>query len=166
MPPVFYLFRLAKTLCVGSIGLMSLIIVVGNTTDYFSNYQFVEHVLKMDNIFPESQLHYRSFNNPILFNTIYIAIIITEALTSVCCVIGFLHMFKNLKSDAASFHASKNWAVAGLILGILLWFLGFEVIGGEWFAMWQSPRYNGLPAAERVIIFLMLTLILLQLKDE
>jgi predicted small integral membrane protein len=166
MPPVSYLFRLAKTLCVGSIGLMMLIIVIGNTTDYFSNYQFVEHVLKMDSIFPDSQLHYRSLNSPILSNTTYIAIIITEALASFCCIRGFLFLFKNLKSDAVSFHASKNWAVAGLILGILLWFLGFEVIGGEWFAMWQSARYNGLAAAERVLIFLMLTLILLQIRDE
>ena len=75
-------------------------------------------------------------------------------------------MFKNLKNDASAFHASKNWAIAGIIIGILIWFLGFEVIGGEWFSMWQSATWNGLAAAERVVGFLILVLILLHLKEE
>jgi len=75
-------------------------------------------------------------------------------------------MFKNVKNDAAAFHASKNWAVAGIIIGIVIWFLGFEVIGGEWFSMWQSATWNGLAAAERVVGFLILVLILLHLKEE
>ena len=75
-------------------------------------------------------------------------------------------MFKNIKKDATAFYASKNWAVAGIITGILIWFVGFEVIGGEWFAMWQSTSWNGLAAAERIVSFLVLILILLHLKDE
>jgi predicted small integral membrane protein len=75
-------------------------------------------------------------------------------------------LFKNLKSDAAVFHASKNWAVAGIIIGIIIWFLGFEVVGGEWFAMWQSSVWNGLGAAERIVSFLVLILILLHFKEE
>jgi predicted small integral membrane protein len=75
-------------------------------------------------------------------------------------------MIRNIKNDGASFHASKNWAVAGIIIGILIWFVGFEVIGGEWFAMWQSATWNGLAAAERVLGFLVLVLLLLHFKDE
>ncbi len=74
-------------------------------------------------------------------------------------------MIKNVKKDAAVFHDSKNWAVAGILIGILIWFVGFEVIGGEWFAMWQSATWNGLAAAERVLGFLVAILILLQLKE-
>jgi len=40
------------------------------------------------------------------------------------------------------------------------------VIGGEWFAMWQSNTWNGLASAERILSFLVLTLILLHLKEE
>ena len=71
-----------------------------------------------------------------------------------------------MKSDPVIFQASKNWAVAGLILGVIIWFLAFEVVGGEWFAMCQSSKWNGLGSAERIVSFLVLTLILLQLKDE
>ena len=45
-------------------------------------------------------------------------------------------------------------------------FGGFEVIGGEWFAMWQSSQWNGLGSAERIVSFLVLSLILLHMKEE
>jgi predicted small integral membrane protein len=34
-------------------------------------------------------------------------------------------------------------------IGFLVWFVGFMVIGGEWFAMWQSTTWNGQEAAFR-----------------
>ena len=161
-----FLFRFAKIISVAGIGLLALLIVIGNTTDYYSNYFFVEHVLKMDTTFPDSHLHYRSVNTPFLFHAGYILIILLEAFMVFCCIKGSWTMFRNLKKDGAAFHASKNWAVAGIILGILIWFVGFEVIGGEWFAMWQSGTWNGLAAAERVLSFLALVLVLLHFKDE
>jgi predicted small integral membrane protein len=64
------------------------------------------------------------------------------------------------------FHDSKNWAIAGILIGIMVWFLGFEVVGGEWFAMWQSNTWNGLESAERIVSFLVLVLILLQFEEK
>lgn len=161
-----FLFRLAKAISVAAIGIMAALIVIGNTTDYYTNYLFVEHVMKMDTIFPGSHIHYRSINNPIIFHAGYIFIIVMEMLMAVCCLKGSWHLFKNLKSSAALFHASKNWGVAGILIGIIIWFLGFEVAGGEWFEMWQSQTWNGLASAERIVSFLVLVLILLHLKDE
>jgi predicted small integral membrane protein len=166
MYPTAYLFRLAKTVSVFAIGIMSLLIVFGNATDYYTNYYFVEHVMKMDTIFPNSKIHYRSINSPIIYNAGYIFIILMETVMAFCCLKGSWLLFKHLKSDALTFHAAKNWAVAGLIIGIIIWFLGFEVVGGEWFAMWQSSQWNGLSSAERIVSFLALALILLHLRDE
>ena len=166
MYPVQLLFRIAKIISVAAIALMSLLIVIGNTTDYYTNYHFVEHVMKMDTIFPDSHIHYRNINNPFLFHAGYIFLIIMEAVMAFCCIKGSWLMFKNVKNNAALFHASKNWAVAGIIIGIVIWFLGFEVVGGEWFAMWQSNAWNGLGSAERIVSFLVLVLILLHLKEE
>ena len=160
------LFRIAKIIAVTAIGLMSLLIVFGNTTDYFTNYHFVEHVMKMDTIFPGSMVYYRHIGAPFLYHAGYILLIALEAVMTFCCIKGSWSLFKNLKSDAASFHTAKNWAVAGITIGITIWFLGFEVIGGEWFAMWQSQVWNGLGAAERIVSFLMLILILLHFKEE
>ena len=160
------LFRLTKIIAVASIALMALLIVIGNTTDYYSNYYFVEHVMKMDTTFPNSSLHYRSIQQPFLFHVGYCIIILLEAAMAFCCIKGSLSMYKNLTQTAALFHASKKMAVAGLAIGILIWFAGFEVIGGEWFAMWQSSTWNGLGSADRILTFLMLTVILLYLKEE
>jgi len=161
-----FLLRVAKVISVAAIGLMALLVAFGNITDYYSNFSFVEHVLKMDTTFPESHIHYRSINNVYVFHAAYILIISMEALMAFCCIKGSWLLFKNLKSGAAKFHASKSWAVAGIIIGIVIWFAGFEVIGGEWFAMWQSAIWNGLGAAERIVSFLILVLLLLHLKED
>ena len=161
-----FLFRIVKIIAVASIGLMASIVAFGNITDYYSNYPYVSHVLKMDTTFPESHLHYRSINNIYVFHIAYIFIIIMETVMAFCCIKGSWLLFKNLRNSPAIFHASKNWAVAGIIIGIILWYTGFEVIGGEWFAMWQSNTWNGLAAAERILGFLGLMLILLHLKEE
>jgi predicted small integral membrane protein len=161
-----FLLRVVKALSVSAIGLMAFLIAFDNITDYYSNYSFVQHVLKMDTTLPGSHIRYRSINNIYIFHASYILIITMEALMAFCCIKGSWLLFKNLKSSPVVFHASKNWAVAGITLGIVIWFVGFEVIGGEWFAMWQSAAWNGLAAAERILGFLVLTLILLHLKDE
>jgi predicted small integral membrane protein len=160
------LFRLAKAVSVAAIGLMAFLIVIGNTTDYYTNFLFVEHVMKMDSTFPGSYHHYRSIDNPVFFHTAYIFLILIEALMAFCCLKGSWLLFKYLKADALKFNAAKNWSVAGILIGIIIWFLGFEVIGGEWFAMWQSSKWNGLAAAERILTFLVLILILLHMKEE
>lgn len=122
--------------------------------------------MKMDTIFPGSHLYYRHIDHVFLFHAGYVLIIAMEAAMAFCGIKGSWLLFKNLKSDAVLFHTSKNWAVAGITIGIIIWFLGFEVVGGEWFVMWQSSIWNGLGAAERIVSFLVLTLILLHFKEE
>ena len=161
-----FLFRITKLIAVSSVALMAILIVIGNTTDYYSNYYFVEHVMKMDTIFSDSHLHYRSIRQPFLFHAGYITIILLEAAMALCCSKASIAMYQSRKKSADIFHSSKKFAVAGLAIGILIWFTGFEVIGGEWFAMWQSNSWNGLGSADRILTFLVLTIILLHLKED
>ena len=165
MPDTNYLFRLTKLLSVAAIGLLALLIVIGNTTDYYSNYYFVAQVMKMDTIFPESQIHYRSIQQPVLFHIGYILIILLEAAMAFFCIKGSWLLYKSLHQPATAFHAAKKWAVAGIAIGILIWFAGFEVIGGEWFGMWQRSQWNGLSSAEWILSFLVLTLLLLHFPE-
>src|ERR1700722_7643617 len=103
MYSVQFLFRIAKTIAVTAIALMSLLFVFGNTTDYFTNYHFVEHVMKMDTISPGSMLYYRHIVNPFLYHAGYIVLIAVEAVMAFCCIKGSWMLFENLKSNAASF---------------------------------------------------------------
>ncbi|RTL59851.1 MAG: DUF2165 domain-containing protein [Sphingobacteriales bacterium] len=158
--------RTGKITAVFGIGLMGLLVTVGNVTDYYSNYYFVEHVMKMDTIFPNSEIHYRSVHSPVLFHVSYIILIILEGFMTFCSVKGAVDMYKKRKSTSVDFHAAKKWAIYGLITGIAIWFIGFEVVGGEWFGMWQSTQWNGLYSADRILTFITLIFISLQIKEE
>ena len=84
MPTTSFLLRLVKIISVAAIGLMAALIVIGNVTDYSTNYLFVEHVLKMDTIFPESHVHYRSIHSAVIYQATYVFLILLEAVMSFC----------------------------------------------------------------------------------
>ena len=62
--------------------------------------------------------------------------------------------------------APRRFAVAGLTLGFLLWQVGFMTIGGEWFGMWQSKSWDGVPSAFRFVMVIMAVLIFVVLPDS
>ena len=70
-----------------------------------------------------------------------------------------------LRAPAKVFNRSKVWAVAGLTVGFGLWFFGFMVIAGEYFAMWQSKVWNGQEAAFRITTVILAALIFVSLPD-
>ena len=82
------------------------------------------------------------------------------------CFKGFYGMLQQLKGSVTNFNKTKTWAVYGFIVGILIWFLGFEVVAGEWFGMWMSKTWNGLNSAERIVNFIAIGLIMLMLPEK
>ena len=54
------------------------------------------------------------------------------------------------RNDAARFNRAKIWGFAAYGLGFLIWYLGFVIIGSEWFAMWQSSSWNGKDTAMNI----------------
>jgi len=166
MNKTIFAFRLAKLVAVFGVGLLTLLITFNNITDYYSDYHFVEHVMKMDTTFPGNKLMYRSFNSDIFYHIIYILIIALEALTTYCCLKGAWQMYRSINKKALHFQISKRWAMYGLILGIAIWFILFQALAGEWFAMWQSQKWNGLYSADRIVTFIGLSVIILMQKED
>ena len=162
----FYYSRFGIVISTIGCGLLSLMVSFGNITDYWTNFEFVKHVLSMDTIFPGSKVDYRSIENEILHHTFYILIIVTEIITSYFILNGSLKMLINIKEDPSKFQESKKNAFIGLALGIALWFIGFEIIGGEWFSMWQSTIWNGLNSANRIVVFYGITYALMLIPEK
>ncbi|UVM55105.1 DUF2165 domain-containing protein [Pseudomonas sp. B21-012] len=160
------LIRLGKILLTAFIGIFGALVVFGNLTDYASNFVFVQHTLSMDTTFPGNALLYRSITSPPLHHLFYWLIIAAQALCTLCFVVGAWQMFKHRCADARHFHKAKRFAVAGCLLGLLIWYLFFQVVGGEWFAMWQSAQWNALATAGRIVDFLFATLIFISLKID
>lgn len=158
--------RIAKIVLVAAAALHASLVAFGNITDYGTNFSFVQHVLSMDTIFPFSTIKYRAITSPALHHAAYAFIIAAETATAVLCWIGAAALARRLRADAAAFNRAKACAVLGLTLGFLLWQVGFMSIGGEWFGMWQSKEWNGVPSAFRFLITIIAVLIFVALPDR
>ena len=146
-------------------GLLTLIIAFSNLTDYNTNFEFVKHVLSMDSIFENSTVKYRSITNNTIHHLSYLFIIMLEITMAYFFITSAVQMYLQMKNSKEQFNLAKKNAYIGVSLGILLWFIGFTVIGGEWFSMWQSNDWNGLEVANRIVSFFMLTYLALVIVD-
>lgn len=158
--------RLAKIAMVAGLALYALLVAFGNITDYGSNFAFVQHVLSMDTTFPGNRLMYRAIAAPALHRAAYWAIIAGEGLTGLILAHAALRLWRLRKASAADFNAGKSSVALGAAMAFLVWFVGFLMIGGEWFAMWQSPNWNGQESAFRfVACFLLVTVFVMQREE-
>ena len=158
--------RLVKTGLVASCALLALLAAIGNLLDQGSTATFVRHVLSMDTTFPNSALRMRALDAPAAVGIAYWLIVLGEATTGTLLALGSLRLALALRAPAADFNAAKSVAVLGVGAGLLLWFTGFMVIGGEWFAMWQSKDWNAVPSAFNLVVVLLLVVIFLVQRDE
>jgi predicted small integral membrane protein len=158
--------RAAKVALVAAIALFASLVAFGNMTDYDTNFVFVQHVLSMDTIYPSSTITYRAITSPGLHHAAYAVIIAAEAATAVLCWIGAVVLVRHIRAGAAMFNRMKALAIIGLTLGFLVWQVGFMSIGGEWFGMWQSQQWNGVPSAFRFLMTIIAVLIFVAVPDR
>lgn len=156
--------RLSKVFLVWSVAFFASLVVFNNLTDYDSNYTFVSHVLKMDTTFSEDQAMWRAIDSPFINHAIYWLITFTEVTIAILCWAGGYRLFRSI-NDPIRFNKFKGLAIAGLTLGIILWFTGFITLGGEWFLMWQSEMWNAQQAAFRLVAILGIALLYLVQPD-
>jgi predicted small integral membrane protein len=159
------IIRLAKILMTAALAAFAFIVTYDNVVDYGSNFEFVKHVLSMDTTFPGNKLMHRAVTDPAMWRLAYGAIIAAEGVTCVLLAIGALAMLLAWRAPAAHFNRAKAWMVAGATVGFGVWFFGFMVVGGEYFAMWQSSTWNGQQAAFRFYMAILGVLIFVNQPD-
>jgi predicted small integral membrane protein len=160
------LLRLSKIAMIAALAAFAFIVAYDNIVDYDSNYEFVRHVLSMDTTVPNNTLMGRAITDERIWTIAYAAIIAVEGLTGLLLLAGALAVLARLRAPAERFNCAKIWAVAGLTVGFGLWFFGFLVVAGEYFAMWQSQTWNGQEAAFRIIMVMLGVLIFVTLPDR
>lgn len=159
--------RIAKVLLILSAGVFCLLVGYNNIADYGSNFTFVQHVLTMDTTFPDNAVRAsRALSNPQLHHLAYWFIIAAEIVIGLICVAGALRLMPVLRGPAGAFNNAKTIAIAGLAAGVFFWFMGFLVVGGEWFQMWQSQIWNGQAAASRFIGAIGVIMIFVAMDDR
>ena len=152
--------RAVKLAMVFAVALYDTLLVFNNTTDYNSNYQLVRHVLMMDSTFPGNRGMWRAINSPVWHSVFYLTIIAWETVTMILCWWGGFLMARALHQSATVFNQTKRVAISALTIGLLMWFVVFLSIGGEWFLMWQSKAWNGQDAAFRMFTVIGIVLLL------
>jgi predicted small integral membrane protein len=153
--------RTAKLLLLSAIALFYTLVVLNNTTDFDSNYQFVRHVLMMDSTFPGNKGMWRALNAPFWHLSFYFSVIAWEIVTMFLCWWGAITLLRNLRRSVAEFNAAKRIPIIALTMGMLMWLVAFLTVGAEWFLMWQSHVWNGQEAAFRMFVVVGIVLLLM-----
>ena len=166
------MMRLAQVLTKGalalSVGLFGMLVASFNVIDYDLNWQFVRHVLAMDAMkpfFQSSSVQWRAITDPRLQTALYWAIIAGEALVGLMCSLGgMLILGGGLSQRPQVLMLGKAVFCLGCLVAILVWYTGFAVIGGEYFAMWAST-WDGQMKAYAFAGFILLSLIYVSRRE-
>jgi predicted small integral membrane protein len=161
-----YTARIAKIIMVACLAAFCLLVVFGNLTDYQSNFLFVQHVMSMDTTYPGNKLMYRAVTEPAYWQAAYTLIIFGEATAGLLFLAGAIRLLQVRRQPGAVFDRAKALTVMGALAAFILWFFGFMVVAGEWFAMWQSATWNGQEAAFRFYMTALAVLIFVMLPDR
>ncbi len=134
--------RVSKIFLTGSVGLLAFLIGLDNIFDYETNFAAVRHILSMDTIPLGTPLAWRSIQNGVAHHLTYAIIIATELCAGALCLAGAVRLARTRGSGAREFNNAKNLAILGLTVALALYFVGFMIVGGEWFQMWRSEGWN------------------------
>jgi predicted small integral membrane protein len=134
--------RFIKILFSCAVSLYTALVCFNNLTDYPSNFKFVSMVARMEETFSRERNSWRSVNRVPVHHLLYLLIIFWEAAVAVFLMAGAIKMIRSFRAPAPDFRKAKGYTTLGLSLGVLLWFVVFLAIGGEWFLMWQSRNFN------------------------
>jgi predicted small integral membrane protein len=111
-----------------------------------SNWPFVKGVLSGDGVPAESGFEWRFIDATWFQAASYIAVMVLETLTGILLLIaGIL----GLRASASSgrWNNAQKLTFLGGFLGLAVFFLGFMVVGGNWFIMYLNSKWNGLEPA-------------------
>jgi len=144
--------RFTVTVLTAMTALQMALIAFGNITDFDTNRAFVQHVLAMDTTFQSPNMMWHAITSPGLQDTAYVVIIAWEVVTALVLIAALVLWIRALatRGDART---ARRLSTLGWTMWVLLFGLGFIAIGGEWFQMWQSGKWNGLqPALQNFLI--------------
>jgi predicted small integral membrane protein len=162
----FLITRTAKILLLAGIAVYYTLVVFNNLTDFGSNYQFVHHVLAMDDTSAGNHGMWRALPSPRIQLAFYISLIAWEIANTILLWWGAVNLLRAAKRPAALFNTAKGVPVVALTLSMLMWLVAFLSVGGEWFLMWQSHIWDGRESAFRMFAVVGLVLLILLQPDN
>lgn len=155
--------RRQKATLVAALAVYMAMLASGNAVDPGANTAYVQHVLSMDTVLPYSTQKWRAINNPELWRLAYVLILVYEAMMAAWLGWAAVRLFR---ASETSWNAARAFASQALVSTLLLWLVGFIIVGGEWFQMWQSAEWNGIESATRNFTLQGIVLLFLYTPNE
>lgn len=161
---VWRVARTATSVFILMIASYYLLVAFDNITDptnpNASNWPFVQGVLSGDGVPPDSGFEWRFITATWVQALAYIGVIAGETLTGIILLIAGVQGLRRARS-CPEWGRAQRWTYLGGILGLAVFFLGFMVIGGNWFIMYLNSKWNGMEPAfqNAVMTTLMLMLV-------
>lgn len=124
-----------------------------------SNWPFVQGVLSGDGTAPGNGFEWRFIDADWFHGLAYAGIIIGETVAAIALIGGGILGLRR-SADSAMWERSQRWTLVGAFFGLMVFFFGFIVVGGNWFVMYQNAKWNGLePAFQNTVTTLLAVLL-------
>ena len=133
--------------------------ITNPTNPNASNWPFVQGVLSGDGVPADSGFEWRFIDATWFQAVSYIGIMTMEAITGVLLLIAGVLGLRTARSTSR-WAAAQRWTYVGGLAGLVVFFFGFMVVGGNWFIMYLNSKWNGLePAFQNSVVTLAMLLL-------
>lgn len=136
-----------------------LLVAFDNLTNLDSNWGFVKGVLAGDGLSKGNGFEWRAVHATWFAALSYAAIIAAETLAGVLLLHGGVRGLM-WRSRPAAWERAQRSVMAGGLVGLLVFFFGFTVIGGNWFVMYLNDKWNGMDPAFQNTVTVLFVLVL------
>jgi len=142
--------RVVTSLFILMVAAYYLLVAFDNITDPVnpnaSNWPFVQGVLSGDGVPADSGFEWRFIDATWFAAVSYAGIVLGETITGIVLLVAGL---RGLRASATCHRWGREQRLTfiGGFLGLLVFFFGFMVVGGNWFIMYLNSKWNGLEPA-------------------
>lgn len=123
-----------------------LVVAFDNITNPDSNWPFVRGVLSENGVAAGSGFEWRAIDAQWFHVVAFVGVIVFETLTGLLLAYAAYRGLRANDDRDAWAHAQRS-TFLGMTTGLLIFFLGFITIGGNWFVMYLNSKWNGLDPA-------------------
>ena len=124
---------------IAAVCLWGLLSAFGNLLDWSGTLGAVTAVAAMST-WDGGGADWRAIGSPVLITTAALAIVAFKLLSALLCGLGAARMVRERGAPVETFAAAEATALSGCGIAMLGLFLGWIVLGEQWFELWRSPE--------------------------
>ncbi|MEQ8263976.1 DUF2165 family protein [Pseudohaliea sp.] len=124
---------------IAAVCLWGLFSALGNILDWQGTLGAVTTVATMST-WEGGGRDWRAIGSPVFISTASSGIVAFKLLSALLCGLGATRMVRERGAPVEGFAAAKATALSGCGVAMLGLFLGWIVLGEQWFELWRSPE--------------------------